>query len=70
MKKIRIDEKVSVWQTLEVSFPDDVDLSTPEKVKQALNGTDWFDMSVKNTYLETEEHLDYDYSTIEVIQEG
>ena len=70
MKKIRIDEKVSVWQTLEVSFPDDVDLSTPEKVKQALNGTDWYDMSVKNIYLETEEHLDYDYSTIEVIQEG
>lgn len=70
MKKIRIDEKVSVWQTLEVSFPDDVDLSTPEKVKQALNGTDWYDMSVINTYLETEEHLDYDYSTIEVIQEG
>lgn len=60
MQKIVIDEKVSIWQQIEVSFPDDVDLSSKEKIEEALNTEDIWDISVIEPYYETEQHLEYD----------
>lgn len=65
MQKIRIDEKISIWQKLEITFNDDVDLSDNEKIMKALKDANFYDISVVNTYLETENHLEYDEKTIE-----
>lgn len=65
MQKIRIDEKISIWQKLEITFNDDVDLSDNEKIMKALKEANFYDISVVNTYLETENHLEYDEKTIE-----
>lgn len=60
MQKIVIDEKVSIWQKIEVFFPDDVDLSSKEKIEEALNPADVWEISVIEPYYDTEQHLEYD----------
>lgn len=65
MQKIRIDEKISIWQKVEITFNDDVDLSNNEEVMKAIKEANFYDISVVNTYLETENHLEYDEKTIE-----
>lgn len=69
MKKIRIDEKITVWQKLELAFSDDVDLSNDEKIKQALKEAPLKDIRLLCVFNETEEHLEYDIKSIEVIEE-
>lgn len=60
MQKIVIDEKVSIWQQIEVTFSDDIDLSSKEKIEKALNTADIWNISVIEPYYETEQHLEYD----------
>ena len=65
MQKIEIDEKISIWQRLEITFEDDVDLSTKEKIEEAIKSRNFYDVELKYTFDETENHLDYDFETIE-----
>lgn len=60
MQKIVIDEEVSIWQKIEVTFSDSVDLSSKKKIEEALNTADIWDISVIETYYDTEQHLEYD----------
>lgn len=64
MKKIRIDELVKVWQRVEYTFTDDVDLSSKEKIMSALENCEYWDCNEKDTYWDTEEHLQWDEKTI------
>lgn len=64
MKKIRIDELVKVWQRVEYVFNDDVDLSSEEKIMNAIKNCEYYDCEVEDTYYDTEEHLDWDEKTI------
>lgn len=67
MQKIEIDEKISIWQRLEITFTDNVDLSTDEKIKEAIQSGDFWNIELKHTYDETENHLDYDFETVKKI---
>ena len=67
MQKIEIDEKISVWQRVEITFTDDVDLSTDEKIREAIKSGDFWDIELKNTYDETENHLNFDFETVKKI---
>jgi hypothetical protein len=67
MQKIEIDEKISIWQRLEITFTDNVDLSTDEKIKEAIKSGDFWNIELKYTYDETENHLDYDFETVKKI---
>lgn len=64
MKTIRIDELVKVWQRVEYVFQDDVDLSSKEKIMSAIENCEYWDSCEKNTYWDTEEHLEWDETTI------
>lgn len=67
MQKIEIDEKISIWQRSEITFTDNVDLSTDEKIKEAIKSGDFWNIELKYTYDETENHLDYDFETVKKI---
>ena len=67
MQKIEVDEKISIWQRLEITFDDDIDLSTNEKIEKAIKSGCFFDIRLKYTFDETEDHLDYDFETIRKI---
>lgn len=60
MQKIVIDEKISIWQKIEVTFSDSVDLSSKKKIEEALKTEDILDMSLIEPYFGTELHLEYD----------
>jgi hypothetical protein len=60
VQKIVIDEKISIWQKIEVTFSDGVDLSSKEKIEEALNTADIWNISVIEPYYSTEQHLEYD----------
>lgn len=64
MQKIEIDEKISIWQKVKITFEDDVDLSTKEKIEEAIKSGDFYDVELRYTFDETENHLDYDFETI------
>ena len=64
MKKIRIDELVEVWQQVEFEFNDDVDLSSKEKIMNAIENCEYYDWNTVDTYHGTEEHLKWDEKTI------
>lgn len=65
MKTIRIDELVKVWQKVEYEFNDDVDLSSKEKIMNALKNCEYWGCSVDETFWDTEEHLEWDETSIE-----
>lgn len=64
MKKIRIDELVKVWQQVEYVFADDVDLSSKKKIMNAIKNCEYWDCEAKDTYWDTEGHLQWDETTI------
>ena len=68
MKKIKIDELVKVWQEVEFEFNDDVDLSSKEKIMNAIENCEYCGWSTKDTYYDTEEHLEWDENTIKELK--
>ncbi len=68
MQKIVIDEKISIWQKIEVAFSDSVDLSSKEKIEEALKTEDIWDISVIEPYYGTEQHLEYDVSELTEVE--
>lgn len=68
MKTIRIDELVKVWQQVEYVFKDDVDLSSKEKIMSALENCEYYECSVNETFWETEEHLEWDETSIKELE--
>ena len=43
MQKVIIQEQVTIWQDVCLSFPDDIDISTKEKLVEAINKDKWVD---------------------------
>jgi hypothetical protein len=69
MKKIRIDEIISTWQTVEITFPDDVDIHNKEEIAELLRLGKFTNIEIIGIFPEIENHIDYDLDTIEVIEE-
>lgn len=70
MKKIRIDEKVTIWHIVEITFNDDeFDVNNKEQIAEALERGDFVDFETIDVFPETEEHICYDLDTIEIIKE-
>lgn len=69
MKKIRIDERISTWQTVEITFPDDVDIHNKEEIAELLRLGKFTNIEIIDILPEIENHIDYDLDTIEVIEE-
>ena len=66
-KVIRLDEKVSVWQRIELTFPDDVDIVDTTRIREAIKEDKFIDISYVDTYRETEEHIQYDFDNMEYL---
>ena len=66
-KTIKIHEKVSIWQILEIDFPDNIDISDIEHIKNAIKNNQFTEMYMIERFPETEEHIQYDYDTIEYL---
>ena len=66
-KRIRIHEKVSIWQILDFTFPDDVNISDIEHIKKAIKDDLYTDLSTIERFPETEDHIQYDYDTIQYL---
>ena len=66
-RTIRIQEKISIWQILDFTFPDDVDISDIEHIKKAIKENLYTDLSTVEIFPETEEHIQYDYNTIQYL---
>jgi hypothetical protein len=69
MKKIRIDEKISIWQVVEVTFPDDVNIHNKEEIAELLKLGKFDNIEFIDSFPETEYHQGFDFDTIEVIEE-
>ena len=67
MQKVIIQEQVTIWQDVCLSFPDDIDISTKEKLVEAINKDKWVDSENKNVFLETEEHQAYDFTSVQYL---
>ena len=46
MQKVIIQEQVTIWQDVCLSFPDDIDISTKEKLVEAM----WWEEEGYNSY--------------------
>ena len=66
-KIIRIHEKVSIWQILDFTFPDDVNISDIEHIKKAIKDDLYTDLCTIERFPETEDHIQYDYDTIQYL---
>lgn len=62
MKKLIVDERISVWQKVEIIFEDDVDLSSEEKIKKALETVEikHTPTDLIETYWEDAKHLNFE----------
>lgn len=67
MQKVVIDEKVTIWQRVTFTFDDDIDLSNKDLIMQAIENSDYYDMGLLDTYHETENHIEYDKDSIELL---
>lgn len=67
MQKVIIQEQVTIWQDVCLSFPDDIDISTKEKLVEAINKDKWVDSENKNVFPETEEHRAYDFTNVQYL---
>lgn len=65
--KIKYQEKISVWKEREatVCVPDDFDLKNHENLKEVIE-QHATDNKVLETFWETEDVIDYDFSEVEV----
>ena len=64
--KITIDEKVSVWKRYRLTFPEDSDASTKEKLKDLIEHGMYDNIECIQVYPETEDHIEYDFDTVEI----
>lgn len=66
MQKVIVQEKISVWQDNVYEFEDDVDVSTKDKLKQAIDDGRFWDCNATNFYWETVDLLERDIDTAEL----
>lgn len=64
--KIIVDEQVSVWKRYKMTFTENYDILTPEKLKDLIENGHFDDMECVEVYPETESHIQYDFDTVEV----
>lgn len=67
MKKIRIDEQVSVWRYVEIEVPDEI--KDYDSLMEYVDKNGCFSAKILGTYEETEEFITYDREKMEIVDE-